>query len=152
MAIKDKTTEDSQSKGFGGSDSAKAPTGDQPVDTGQMVKVIQNSAVQKVVNLVQQADATFQELEAAGADAILARESQVAVRVLDRVTAGVIAQAQEDVIPNAQGLQRQLTQALFEVNRTEAWRTCTPSEMASSQLLFGSPSDAMKSAKALPGA
>ncbi|NEZ61192.1 hypothetical protein D0962_00095 [Leptolyngbyaceae cyanobacterium CCMR0082] len=156
MPIENKSTEAKQGKGFGGSTSSQASTGpstqETPVDTSSMVQVIQNSAIQKVVNMVQQADATFTQLEDAGADAILTRESQVACRVLDKVAAGVISQAQKDSIPDAQNLQRQLSQALFEVNRTEAWRTCSAKEMASSNLLFGSPADAMKSAKALPGA
>lgn len=154
MAIEDKSTRATQGKGFGTTEQAKTSTNpstdQQPVDTGQLVQVIQNSAIQKVVSMVQQADATFEQLESAGAEAILTRESQVSARVLDKVAAGVINQAQTDSIPNAQSLQRQLSQALFEVNRTEAWRTCSAQQMASSNLLFASPADAMKSAKALP--
>ena len=152
MAIKDKLNETTAGQGFG-PQPAKAPQDNGPgPDAGQMVQLIQNSAVQKVASLVTQFDQGLTVLEDAGAQAIIERGNQTDLRVLDKVAAGVVQRAQTDTVPNSSKLGAQLTQVLMEVNRSDTWRTCSADDMTRSNLLFASPEDAMKQARQLPGA
>lgn len=148
MAIKDKTAETPDSKGFDPS----RPQADAAVDAGQLVQLVQNNAARQAVSLVQGADAMFTQIEEAAAEAVVARGSQVGVRIMDKVAAHLTQQASTDTLPtDASILQGQLAQALTEVTRSANWRQCTPDQMARRNDLFLSPAAMMGATKQLPG-
>lgn len=139
-----KTTETTQPKGV------DAKKQDAPVDANQLVQLVQNNAAQQAVALVQNADAMFSQIEDAAAQAVVNREAQVGVRIMDKVAARLTQQASTDTLPtDATVLQGQLVQALTEVTRSANWQQCTADEMARRQDLFLSPGEMMKQ---LPGA
>lgn len=151
MAIKDKTSENPTGKGFGGTSDQQS---DSSVTPGQLVQVIQSSAAQQAVTLVQQADQMFSQIEAAAAQAVVDRESQVGIRIMDQVAARLTQQASTDTLPAADtaAFQGQLVQVLGEVTRSANWQKCSASEMARRSDLFLSPAAMMGSAKSLPSA
>lgn len=150
MAIKDKTSENPTGKGFGGTSDQQS---DSSVTPGQLVQVIQSSAAQQAVTLVQQADQMFSQIEAAAAQAVVDRESQVGIRIMDQVAARLTQQASTDTLPaDTAAFQGQLVQVLGEVTRSANWQKCSASEMARRSDLFLSPAAMMGSAKSLPSA
>ncbi|MEO1390243.1 MAG: hypothetical protein AAFV85_23160 [Cyanobacteria bacterium J06634_6] len=151
MAIKDKSTESNQGKGFEGG--AQKPKADEPVNVGGLIQVVQNSAAQQAVTLVKGADKMFGQIEDAAAEAVVNREAQVGVRIMDKVAGRLTQQASTDSLPtDASALQSQLVQVLGEVTRSANWQQCTPDEMARRGDLFLTPGEMMGNAKQLPGA
>ncbi len=147
MAIKDKTTEDNQGKGFAPK-SAPSPT--ETVNASDMALAIQGSMGNEALSLVQQVITAQEQVEDAAASAIVHNRAQMGARILDKVCAEVVEMGATDRIDEPDQYAQQVGQAFMALTEQSRWRKSSPAQLARSKNLFLSP--AQMAQKSLPGA
>ena len=147
MAIKDKTTEDSQGKGFA---PKSAPSSAETVNASDMALAIQGSMGNEALSLVQQVITAQEQVEDAAARAIVHNRAQMGARILDKVCAEVVEMGATDRIDEPDQYAQQVGQAFMALTEQSRWRKSSPDQLARSKNLFLSP--AQMAQKSLPGA
>ena len=139
MAIKDKSTQTTQSKGFDPNKQEAQAAAQQPANVSDMALAIQGSMGNEALSLVKQVITAQEQVEDAAASAIVHNRAQMGARILDKVCAGVVNMSATDRLDAPDMYASQVGQAFMALTQQSVWQRSKPEDLARSKSLFLTP-------------